>query len=134
GGPRLGVAQGGGVIAIDVSEVALPVHQRIALRKVLREPYQRVIDRLVAVRVEGTPHIADDLGGFLERRSRIESQQAHAIENAAVYRLEAVARIGQGPIHNRGKGISEVALFQRVAQRNLFNVTFVGGNQSLSHA
>ena len=34
GEPRLGVAHGGGVIAVDVSEVALPVHERIALGEI----------------------------------------------------------------------------------------------------
>ena len=134
GQPRLGVAHGGSVIAVDIAEIALPVDQRIALREILREPHQRVIDRLVAVRMEIAHHVADDLGGFLERRARIEPQQPHAVQNAAVYRLEAVARIGQRAVHDRGERVSEIALFQRLAQRDLFDVAFVGGNQSLSHA
>ena len=62
GEPRFGVAHGGGVIAVDISEVALPVHERIALREILREPHQCVVDRLIAVRVEIAHHVADDLG------------------------------------------------------------------------
>ena len=33
GQPRLGVAHGGRVIAVDIAEIALPVDQRIALRR-----------------------------------------------------------------------------------------------------
>ena len=50
--PRFGVAHGGGIIAVDIAEIALPVDQRIALGEILREPHQRVIDRLIAVRMD----------------------------------------------------------------------------------
>ena len=73
GEPRLGVAVGGGVIAVDVAEIALAVDQRIARGKILREPHQRIVDRLVAVRMEIAHHVADDLGRFLERRAGIET-------------------------------------------------------------
>ena len=53
GHARFGVAIGGGVIAVDVAEIALPVDQRIARGEILREAHHRVIDRLVAVR-DGT--------------------------------------------------------------------------------
>ena len=52
GHPRFGVTHRGRVIAVDVAEVALPVDQRIALREILREPDQRVVDRLIAVRMD----------------------------------------------------------------------------------
>ena len=45
GHARLGVAVGGGVVAVDVAEIALPVDQRVALREILREAHQRVVDR-----------------------------------------------------------------------------------------
>src|SRR3546814_987003 len=48
--PRLGVAIGGGVIAVDIAEIALAVDERVAQREILREPHHRVVDRLVAVR------------------------------------------------------------------------------------
>ena len=102
GQPRLGVTHGGGVIAVDVAKIALPVHQRIALGEVLREAHQRIVDRLVAVRVEIAHHVAHDLGGFLERSPGIKPQQPHAVEDAAVHRLEAVARIGQRAVHDCG--------------------------------
>ena len=60
GQARLGVAHGGGVIAVDVAEIALPVDQRVARGEILREAHQRVVDRLVAVRMELADHVADD--------------------------------------------------------------------------
>ena len=69
GHARFGVAHGGGVIAVDVAEIALPVDQRIADREILGEAHQRVVDRLVAMRMEIAHHVADDLGRLLERRS-----------------------------------------------------------------
>ena len=130
GQPRLGVAHGGGVIAVDIAEIALPVDQRIALGEILRQPHQRVVDRLVAVRMEIAHHVADHLGRLLERRSGIEPQQPHAVEDAAVHRLEPVARVRQRAVHDGGQRIGEIALLQRLAQRDLFDLALFGGNQS----
>ena len=44
GHPRFGVAKSGRIIAVDIAEIALPVHQRIARGEILRQPHQRVID------------------------------------------------------------------------------------------
>ena len=125
--PRFRVAHSRRVIAVDISKVALPVHQRIALGKVLCEPHQRVVDGLVAVRVEIAHHVADDFGGLLESGPGVEPQLPHAIKNAAMHRLEPIARIGQRAVHDRGKGVGEVAFFERFAQRDLFNLAFLGG-------
>ena len=66
GQPRFGVTVGGGVIAVDIAEIALAVDQRIARGEILRQPHQRIVDRLVAMRMEIAHHVADDLGRFLE--------------------------------------------------------------------
>ena len=66
GQPRLGVAVGGGVIAVDIAEIALPVDQRIADGEILGEAGERVVDRLIAVRMEIAHRVADDLGAFPE--------------------------------------------------------------------
>ena len=68
--PALGVAHRRGVIAVDIAEIALPVDQRIALREILREAHQRVIDRDLAMRMELADHVADDAGAFLVARGR----------------------------------------------------------------
>ena len=64
GQPRLGVALGGGVIAVDIAEIALAVDERIADGEVLGEARERVVDRLVAVGMEIAHRVADDLGAF----------------------------------------------------------------------
>ena len=87
GQARFGVAHGRRVIAVDVAEIALPVDQRIALREILREPHQRVVDRLVAMRMEFADHVADDVRRFLERRAGIEPQQPHGVTGCAGARV-----------------------------------------------
>ena len=66
GHPRLGVAVGGGVVAVDVAEIALPLDQRVARGEILRQAHQGLVDRLIAMRMERPHHVADDLGAFLE--------------------------------------------------------------------
>ena len=117
GHARFGVAVGGRVIAVDVAEIALAVDQRIARGKILRQPDHGVVDRLVAMRMERAHHVADDLGGFLERCARFEPQQPHAVEDAPVHRLQAVAGVRQRAMHDGRKRVGEIALFQRIAQR-----------------
>jgi hypothetical protein len=132
GEPRFGVAHGGGIIAIDVAEVALPVDQRIALGKVLGEPHQRVVDRLVAVGMEFADDVADHARAFLECGAGIEPQLAHGVNEPPMHRLEAVARIGQRPVHDGGQRIGEVALLERIAQRDFLDTGRIG-NQLLAH-
>ena len=130
---RLGIAIGRGVIAVDIAEIALPVDQRIARGKVLRQPHQRIVDRLVAMRMEIAHHVADDLRRLLKRRAGIEAQQPHAVEDAPVHGFEPVARVGQRAMHDGGQRISEIALFQRLAQRNFLDAARFGGNHFLIH-
>ena len=63
----------------------------------------------------------------------VEPQQAHAVENAAVNRLQAVARIRQCAMHDRGERIGEIALLERLAECDLLNVHWLRWNQSLAH-
>ena len=116
GHARLGVAIGGGVIAVDVAEIALPLDQRIARDEILRETHQRLVDRLVAMRMERAHHVADDLRAFLEGRAGVEPEDVHAVENAAVHGLEPVAGVGKRPAHDGGERIGEIALLERIAQ------------------
>ena len=116
GQPRFGITHGGGIIAVDIAEIALAVDQRIALGKILGQTHQRIINRLVAMRMIFTDDIADHAGAFFESRAGIKLQQAHGIEQAAVDRLQPVARIGQSAVHNRRQRISEVTLFERLTQ------------------
>ena len=133
GQPRFGVAHGSGVIAVDVAEIALAVDQRVALCEILREAHHGVVDRLVAVRMKIAHHVADHLGGFLEGGAGIEPQRPHHVQDAAVYGLEPVARVGQRAIRDGRERVEEIALFQRPAQRDLLDVALLRGNQSLVH-
>ncbi len=65
-----GVAHRRGVIAVDIAEIALAVDQRIALREILREAHQRLVDREIAMRMVLADHVADDAGAFLVAASR----------------------------------------------------------------
>ena len=114
GHPRFGVAIGGGGVAVDIAEIALPVDQRIARDEILGETHQRVVDRLVAMRMERAHHVADDFRAFLEGGAGIEAQHLHAIEDAAMDRLQPVARVGQRPAHDGRERIGEIALLERV--------------------
>jgi len=90
---RLGVAVGGGVIPIDIAEVALAVHQGIALGEVLGEPHQRIVDGLVAVRMELADDVADHAGALFVGAVRVELQLAHGVQDAPMHGLEAVAHV-----------------------------------------
>jgi hypothetical protein len=93
--PGLGVAVGGGRIAVDRSEVALAVDERIAEREVLGHPHHRVVDRAVAVRVIVLEHLADHAGRLLEAARREQALLLHRVEDPPVDRLQAVAHVGQ---------------------------------------
>ncbi len=92
--PRFGVAVGGGVIAVDVPEIALAVDERIAKREILREADHRVVDRLVAVRVIFADDVADDTRRLLVGASRIEPEQTHRPEQTAMDGFQPVANVG----------------------------------------
>ena len=82
-------------IAVDRSEVALAVHQRIAHVEVLRHPDERVVNRLVAVGMEISPSLADDLRALAIAARRRQPHRLHAVEHAAVGRLQPIACVRQ---------------------------------------
>ena len=129
GHARFGVAHGGGVIAVDVAEIPLPVDQRIADREILGETDQRVVDRLVAVRMELAHHLADDAGAFGETLVGIEAQEPHRVHDAPVDRLQPVAHVGQRAVHDRRQRIGEIALFQRLLQIDRLDVVTAAGSR-----
>ncbi len=133
GQARLGVAHGRGIVAVHIAEVALPVDQRIALGKVLGQTHQRVVHRLVAVRMKLADHIADDTRALLESSAGVEPQLPHRIEQAPMDRLEPVARVRQRASGNGGERVLEITFLQRVAQRDLFDPAVARGNQLLAH-
>ena len=115
----LGIPIGRGIIAIDIAEIALPVDQRIAQRKGLREPHHRVIDRLIAMRMIFADDIAHHAGAFLVTLARVQPQQPHRPEQPPMHRLQPVAQIGQRPRGDGGHGIDQIALGQRRIERRI---------------
>ena len=132
GEPRLGVAHGGGAVAVDVAEVALPFDQRPAYRKVLGEPDQRLVDRSVAVRMIAADDVADDAGALLETGARSETKLPHRVQQTPVHRLQAVARVRQRPADNRRDRVGQIALGDRLAERDV--VDQLGAGMMIGHA
>ena len=89
-----GVPHGGWWIVIQRAEVALSVDERIAQRKRLGHPHERVVDRLVAVRVVAAHHIANDRGGLLVGPVRLHAGVVHTPEDAAMDGLESIPHVG----------------------------------------
>ena len=87
----------GGGIAVDRSEVAVWIHQRMPEGEVLRHPDQGVVDRGVAVRVVLGHHAADDVRGFPMGPIRPQSLFEHRPEDPAVDRLQPVADLRAAP-------------------------------------
>ena len=119
--PRLGVAHGGGVVAVDIAEIAVALDQRVADGELLREAHHRVIDRRIAVGMVFAHDIADDAGAFLEAGGGVEPQFAHGVDEAAVDRLQPVAHIRERARGNRRERIGEIPLAQRRAEGDGLN-------------
>ena len=97
---RLGIPHRRRAIAVDRTEVALPVHRRVAHVEVLRQPDQRVVDRRVAVGMEVAHHLADNLCALAVATARRQPHRLHAVEDAAVSGLQPVAGVGQRSSHD----------------------------------
>ena len=106
----LGVPVGGRRVAVDRAEIALPVHQLVAHREVLRHAHQRVVGRGVAVRVVFTEHVADHARALHVRARRDVIAFLHREQDAPVHRLQSVADVGQGAPDDDAHRIVEIRL------------------------
>ena len=95
--PDLGVALRRRRVAVDRAEIALPVDQRQAHGEFLRQPHQRVVNRLIAVRMILTHRVAGHAGGFVVGAIRRVVVLVHRKQNAAMHGLQPVAHVGQRP-------------------------------------
>ncbi len=94
--PRFGVARCRGPVGrVGRTEVPVPVDQRIAQREVLRHARERVVDRLVAVRVVVRHHVADRVRGLAVLAVGPHALDVHPVEDAPLHRLQPVARVGK---------------------------------------
>ena len=129
----LGVAIGGGRVAVDRAEVPLAVDQRVAQREILRHADQRVVERDVAVWVVLAEHVADDGGALLERAAGVQPQLVHRVEDAAVHRLQAVAHLGQRARDDHAHRVVEERLLELVLDEpGEDTLADVGSGHSLS--
>ena len=120
--PAFGVAVGRRRIAVDRTEIALPVDQRQSHRERLRHAHQRVVDREIAVRVIFTHRIADDAGGFLVGLVGGEAVLVHRVENAPMHRLQPVAHVRQRPADDHAHGVIEIGALHFVGDGNRADV------------
>ena len=105
----LGVPHGGGRVVARRAEVAVAVDQRVAQRPRLREPYEGVVDRAVAVRVVVTHDVTDDAGALEVAAVGTVTTVVHGVQHPAVHRLEAVAHLGQRSRDDDRHRVVEVA-------------------------
>jgi hypothetical protein len=106
--PDLGVAHRRRVVAVDAAEVALAVDQHVAQRERLRHAHNGVVDRRVAVRMVLAHHVADDARALLERPVPVVVLLVHREQHAAMHRLQAVARVGQGAADDHAHRVIEI--------------------------
>ena len=117
GHARFCIAAGGGVIAVDIAKIPLPVDQRIADVEILREARHRIINRRVPMGVIVPHDVARNLGRLAEAPGRGQTQFAHRVEDTPVHRLQPVPRIRQGTVHDRAERIGQIPFAKRAAQR-----------------
>ena len=107
---HLGVTHGRGRVAVHRAEVALPVDQRVAQRKVLRHADQRIVRRGVAVRMIFPDHVAHHARRFLVRPVPVVAELLHGVQHAPMHGLEAVAHVGQGAADDDAHRVVHVGL------------------------
>ena len=105
---HFGVTHGRGRVAVDGAEIALPVQQRQTQGKVLRHAHQRVIDRLVTMRVILTDHVTDHAGRLAVGLVPVVAVLTHREQDAAMHRLQAVTRIRQRTADDHAHGVIEI--------------------------
>ena len=123
---RFGVAHRRRRVAVDRAEVALAVHQRIAHGKILRHAHEGVVDRRIPVGVELAHHLTDNPGRLARRAVGTQSLFPHAVQNAALHGLQAVAHVGQRAAHDDRHRIVEIRFAHLVLDVDRDDVGAVG--------
>ncbi len=109
-------------IAVDRAEIALAVDQHQPHGEVLCHADEGVVDRLVAVRVILTHHVADDARRLHVLAVRQVAVLVHGVQDAAMHGLEAVARIRQSPADDHAHRVGQVGLAHLVGDRDGLDV------------
>ena len=108
GQPALRVAVCRRGVTVHRAEVALAVHQRVAQVPRLGHPHQRVVDRLVPVGVVLLEHLTDHTGALAVAAAAQQSLAEHGVQDAAVHRLEPVARVGERAADDHAHRVVEI--------------------------
>src|SRR5690606_40965668 len=88
----LGVTHRRRVIAVDRTEVALPVDQRIPHREILRQANHGIVYGGVAVRVVLAGHLPDDTRTLAVGAVRPDAHVVHPVQYAPVSGFQAIKR------------------------------------------
>ena len=115
--PAFRVAHRRGVVAVERSEVARAVDQRIAQRERLRHAHERLVERGVAVRVIRAHHVANHLRALAVLGVGGQVLLPHRVEDAALHRLEAVAHVGQRARRDDRQRVVQIARLRRFVER-----------------
>ena len=120
--PALGVAHRRGAVAVERSEVARAVDERIPQRERLRHADERFVERRVAVRMVVAHHVADDLRALAVLGVGGQVLLPHRVEDAALHRLEPVAHVRQRTRGDDRQRVVQVTGLRRLVQRHRFRV------------
>ena len=101
----LGVTVGRRGVAVDGAEVAVSLDQPVAHGEVLRQTHHGVVDGGVAVGMVAADDVAHAGRRLAKGLVRGQVVLIEGIENAPMHRLETVAHVGQGPVHDDGHRI-----------------------------
>ena len=107
---RLGIAHGRGRIAVDGTEVALALHQRVTQGEVLGHADQGVVDGRVAVRMVLAHGLADHVRGLAELGLIREPRRPHGPQYPPVHGLQSVPDVRQGARHDDRHRVAQIGL------------------------
>ena len=130
---RLGVTHGGGRIAFDGAEVALAVHEPFAHGPRLRHVDERRINHRFAVRMVIAAGVAADFGALAVLAVRKQREIVHRQQDAALRRLEAVARIGQRARNDHGHRVIEERVLDFLGHVDLGDFFARGEQRRVAH-
>ena len=100
----------------------MPVDQGQPHRERLGLAHEGVVDRGVPVGVVLAHDLADDAGGLDVAAVGTQPQLVHAVEDASLHGLEAVARVGQRPAEDDRVGVLQERLLHLVGDVDVDDV------------
>ena len=133
----LGVAHRRRAVTVSRAKIALAVHQRVALGKVLRHAHHGVVGGLVTVGVIAAQHIAHHprtLDGLRATgRGEGQAHALHGVEDAPLHRFLAVTHIGQRPALDHAECVLQVGPFGVVRQAHRIGARGFRDREQVGH-